>query len=510
MAAVSEDTKKYILDKDMAGIFNEMAAAALAEKPADLPAFLIEWLKKNKGGVGASEMFRAKMAKEGLSQAFITAFLQCYCDLVEGKTGMIPEDSISPVTDLPSLDTLPSDTDSAFLAKTVVLKLNGGLGTSMGLEKAKSLLKVKEDNTFLDFIAKQILHLRKEHSAPLKFMLMNSFSTTDDTKSYLSKYPELLADPELELLQHKAPKVRVDNLEPVTWDKAPEQEWCPPGHGDLYAAFVGSGKMDALLKQGFKYVFISNSDNLGATLDMKILTWFAKSGAPMMMEVCERTESDKKGGHLAKDTAGNLLLRESAQCAKSDEPAFQDITKHKYFNTNNLWLNLPMLKDAIDKNGGLIPLPMIRNSKTVDPRDANSTPVYQLETAMGAAIASLPGSTALVVPRSRFAPVKTCADLFVLRSDAYVVTPDWRLELAPSRNGVGPVVDLDTKLYKLVDKMESLIPNGVPSLVGCDRLVVKGPVAFSSGAVLQGAVSITNGGSDRKEVGSAKDQTLDL
>eukprot|EP01012_Entosiphon_sulcatum_P040597 TRINITY_DN54276_c0_g1_i1.p1 TRINITY_DN54276_c0_g1~~TRINITY_DN54276_c0_g1_i1.p1 ORF type:complete len:478 (-),score=122.80 TRINITY_DN54276_c0_g1_i1:48-1439(-) len=440
-----------------------------------------------------AEAFRTKMAKEGLSEAFIRAFLSCYNDLVEGKTGLIAEDTILPVDKLPDFDSLPASTSPELLGQTVVLKLNGGLGTSMGLEKAKSLLRVKGDDTFLDFIAKQVLALRKEHNFPLKFMLMNSFSTSADTNDFLKKYPEFSNVAELELLQNKAPKVRADNLEPVEWDKNKELEWCPPGHGDLYAALLGSGKLDELLGQGFKYMFVSNSDNLGATLDLKILAFFASSNAPMLAEVCERTESDKKGGHLARNKEdGKLLLRESAQCPKEDEGSFQDISRHRFFNTNNLWLNLPLLKEAMDKNGGVLSLPLIRNAKTVDPRDASSTKVYQLETAMGAAIASMPGSQALVVPRSRFAPVKTCTDLFVLRSDAYHVTEDYRLVLVDKLQGQAPFVDLDGKYYKLVDQLEEYIPNGVPSLVDLKRLKVTGRVLFHPRGKLSGTVSISN------------------
>eukprot|EP00668_Euglena_longa_P001996 GGOE01002323.1.p1 GENE.GGOE01002323.1~~GGOE01002323.1.p1 ORF type:complete len:378 (-),score=86.51 GGOE01002323.1:802-1869(-) len=289
------------------------------------------------------------MAKAGLSEAFANAFIAVYNDLVEGKTGMMPETTIEPVASLLTLADLPKESDNTLLAETLVLKLNGGLGTGMGLEKAKSLLQVKGEDTFLDFIAKQVLHLRKVHKTPLRFMLMNSFSTSEDTTEFLQKYPELATDPNIELLQNKAPKVCAKTLKPIEWPANPEQEWCPPGHGDLYAALEGTGKLDKLLADGVKYMFVSNSDNLGATLDMSILAYFAKSGAPMMMEVCQRTESDKKGGHLAKDKeTGKLVLRESAQCPKEDEGKFQDITVHKFFNTNNLWLNLPTLKAAMD------------------------------------------------------------------------------------------------------------------------------------------------------------------
>eukprot|EP00958_Prasinococcus_capsulatus_P002943 scaffold260_cov328-Prasinococcus_capsulatus_cf.AAC.20 len=216
---------------------------------------------------------------------------------------------------------------------------------------------------------------------------------------------------------------------------------------------------------------------------------------PFLMEVCERTAADKKGGHLALK-GGQLLLREAAMCPSEDEAAFQDITKHTYFNTNNLWVSLKQLKAQCEKNGGLLPLPLIKNKKTVNPRDDTSTPVFQLETAMGSAIECFTGASAVVVPRSRFAPVKTCNDLLALRSDAYRVTQDARLVLASQRQ---PVISLDSKFYKKVDKMEALVEQ-VPSLVGCEQLKVKGPVKFVPGTVIHGAVEIVNGAEEPKDL----------
>merc|ERR1719506_3074487 len=241
-----------------------------------------------------------------------------------------------------------------------------------------------------------------------------------------------------------------EDYSPASWPAEPEHEWCPPGHGDLYPAMLGSGTLDKLLAQGYRYMFVSNSDNLGATMDLSILTYFAETGAPFMMEVAARTDADKKGGHLAivKETGG-LTLRESAQCPKEDEKAFQDTSKYAYFNTNNLWVDLAQLAAAFDKFGGLLPLPVMTNDKTVDPRDKKSTKVLQLETAMGAAISCFEGAIAIQIPRSRFAPVKKCDDLIALRSDAYVLTEDSRIELAPARNGVPPTIKLDDA-YKFV------------------------------------------------------------
>mmetsp|Transcript_79276 Transcript_79276/g.256269 ORF Transcript_79276/g.256269 Transcript_79276/m.256269 type:complete len:354 (+) Transcript_79276:2-1063(+) len=353
--------------------------------------------------------------------------------------------------------------------------------------------------------------MNKQFKTKVKFMLMNSFATSADTLEALSSYEELGKGADLEFVQNKAPKVTASDLSPATWEKEPGHEWCPPGHGDLYPAMLGSGTLDKLLKKGFKYMFVSNSDNLGATMDLKILTYFANSGAPFMMEAAERTAADSKGGHLAKDKAtGNLLLRESAQCPKEDEKAFQDTERYKFFNTNNLWVDLQALKAEFKKNDGLLPLPVMKNNKTVDPRDKASTLVLQLETAMGAAIQCFEGSTALVVPRSRFAPVKTTGDLFALRSDAYTLTADFRITLKEERKNVPPTIKLDD-MYKFVDAMEKLIPNGPPSLIDCKKVVVEGDMTFAKGVILKGEVTFKNSGASKEvAAGTYEDKTVEL
>jgi UDP-N-acetylglucosamine pyrophosphorylase len=436
--------------------------------------------------------FESKMLERGLSAAAIRAFRHCYESLATGQTGLLPESSLQPVATLPRFEEIGRQTtDGALLAQAVVVKLNGGLGTSMGLEKAKSLLPIKDGLTFLDFIARQILHLREKNGAPLRFLLMNSFSTSRDTLDFLKKYPALGSATDLELMQNAVPKVDAQTLQPVAWPQHPELEWCPPGHGDLYPSLLGSGWLDRLLAAGVKYAFVSNADNLGASLNLNLLGCFAASGQPFLMEVCERTASDRKGGHLAARD-GKLLLRESAQCPEADLPAFQDIQRHRFFNTNNLWLRLDHLKSLLDQQGGFIPLPIIKNSKTVDPRDKNSPKVVQLESAMGAAIECFANAGALVVPRTRFAPVKTTADLFALRSDAYEVTADWRLVLAAGCRGVPPAVDLDSEHYKLTDQLDAALAGGVPSLVECRELKVRGPVRFSAMNIFKGRVEIDN------------------
>lgn len=451
--------------------------------------------------MGNFSAFEQKMRAAGMGDAAIHAFRRNYESLLRHESGMIPEDSITPAENLTTLDDLSSTpaADASLLAQAVVIKLNGGLGTSMGLQGPKSLLAVREGLSFLDLMVRQILDLRKSSGAPVRLLLMNSFSTSQDTLDHLMKYRAdgLAEASEVELMQNQIPKIDAHSLEPVSWPADPALEWCPPGHGDLYPALVGSGWLDRLLAEGVRYAFVSNSDNLGAILDPVILRHFADSGAPFLMECTRRTAADRKGGHLAVRKAdGRLLLREVAQCPDADLDAFQDIGQHQYFNTNNLWLRLDLLKEQLAADHGVLPLPMIRNNKTVDPRDKKSTPVIQLESAMGAAIECFAGAAAIDVPRSRFAPVKSTADLLALRSDAYEVLENGQVRLHALRHGKPPVISLSDE-YKLVDAIEDL---GVPSLIGCTSLKVSGPVRFTEGVVIEGSVEIRNPDTETRQI----------
>ena len=437
------------------------------------------------------DVIERKMEAAGLSQAAIGAFRHSVNVLTSQQSMMIPEAEIAPADDVADWESLTAsapEADAALLGQAVLIKLNGGLGTGMGLQKAKSLLEIKPGVTFLDLIVRQVMSLRRRAGCPVRLLLMDSFSTSADTMDYLKRYAaEGFAHPQqVEMIQNRVPKLCVDTLEPVSFPAHPELEWCPPGHGDLYPALLGSGWLDRLLEAGVKYAFISNSDNLGAQLDTRFLRWFAESGAPFVMEVTRRTEADKKGGHLAiRRSDGQPLLREVAQCPDEDLAAFQDISKYRYFNTNNLWVRLDALRDFLAANGGGGPLPVICNVKTGGPRDASTPKGYQLGTAVGAAVQGFRGGRVGCVPRSRFFPVKTCSDLLLLRSDAVEIREDGGMELAPECEGVAPVVLLNPKLYKLV---ESLGPLGVPSLKHARRLVVNGPHHFADGEPICGEV----------------------
>jgi UTP--glucose-1-phosphate uridylyltransferase len=433
----------------------------------------------------------AKAEAGGVHGAELAALRRRLRQLGEQRAGLMPSEVLEPLGDLPRLDELPALPDAQardVLDQLVIVKLNGGLGTSMGLSGPKSVLEVKPGATFLDVLARQVLALRKRHSARLPLVLMNSAVTRDPSLEVLDRYDDLgVPGVPPDFLQGREPKIRADDFLPVRWPADPELEWCPPGHGDIYPALAASGTLDALIGAGLRYAFVSNSDNLGALADTRIAAWLAAEQVPFALEAVRGTAADRKGGHLA-CYQGRLVLRETAQVPEGDS-SFTDVERWRWYNTNNIWIDLRALKGLQAADPASPELPLIVNRKTVDPRDPESTPVIQLESAMGAAIGSIPGARAVHVPRSRFAPVKTTDDLLVVRSDAYELTGDGQMR--PCFDGEEPVVTLDENYYKLLPDFERRFPAGPPSLRRCHRLEVEGDVTFGADVVVMGKVRVT-------------------
>ncbi|MEJ7798462.1 MAG: UTP--glucose-1-phosphate uridylyltransferase [Solirubrobacteraceae bacterium] len=443
-----------------------------------------------------------KMRANGVSDIGAATFAHYFERLRAGEAGVLAESEIEPVGELPHAGELPEDKHGArdALKRTVIVKLNGGLGTSMGMNGPKSLLEVKDGLTFLDIVARQVLDLRRRSGARLPLVLMNSFATRDLSLEALRVHRELPVDGiPADFLQGKLPKLDADDLCPVDWPADRALEWSPSGHGDLYPSLLSSGMLDTLLDAGYEYAFVANVDNLGAVMDQRILAWLARERIPFLMEVADRTSADRKGGHLAQRPAGGLVLREVAQTPDEDLGAFQDVERHRFFNTNTLWIDLRALADVLAERGGVLGLPMIVNRKTVDPGDASSAPVLQLETAMGAAIGVFDGARAIRVGRERFAPVKTTDDLLALRSDAFELHDGGRIVLADGRPAA-PLVELDPRHFKLLRDFDARFPAGAPSLVDCERLTVRGDVAFGSGVVVRGSVVVEHAGDGRRRI----------
>lgn len=463
-------------------------------------------MKDTKGLREALEL----MKRDGLPGPVVRNFERLFECVLRGETGIISEEEIEPVSEIETLENLIASGAMAehgrkLLGSLVVVRLNGGLGTTMGLEKAKSLLRVKGEHSFNDIIALQLRELGKSLGVSIPLIHMTSFSTDDDVQAVMRRYPDL--SPEhlpATFQQHRHPKIYADTMTPAN-ESLEDFNWNPPGHGDIYASLIATGLADKLLAMGKRYLFVANADNLGATVEPAILGYLAQTGAPFLMETAERTKADAKGGHLARRRSnGRLLLRESSQAPTTSSgeivPEFQDVARYRQFNTNNIWLDLEAVARVARAHDGTVPLPLISNRKTVNPRDKGSRKVIQVETAMGAAIEVFEGSLALQVPRSRFAPVKSNNDLLVVRSDVYELGPDFTMRISPARKAPGlPIVSLDGAHYGLIKEFEKRMWV-VPSLVNAEAFSVQGDVTFSHPLVVVGKVSISTKSPEPKEL----------
>uniref|UniRef100_A0A8C9QT19 UTP--glucose-1-phosphate uridylyltransferase n=1 Tax=Scleropages formosus TaxID=113540 RepID=A0A8C9QT19_SCLFO len=384
------------------------------------------------------------------------------------------------------------------LNKLVVVKLNGGLGTSMGCKGPKSLISVRNENTFLDLTVQQIEHLNKTYNVDVPLVLMNSFNTEEDTKKILQKY----AHHRLKIHtfnQSKYPRINKESLLPVAKDMSTLGEnaeaWYPPGHGDIYASFRNSGLLDQLITEGKEYIFVSNIDNLGATVDLHILNHLMSQPdgkrCEFVMEVTDKTRADVKGGTLI-EYDGKLRLLEIAQVPKAHVDEFKSVSKFKIFNTNNLWISLPAVRRLQEQNS--VDMEIIVNPKTLD----GGLNVIQLETAVGAAIKSFDNALGINVPRSRFLPVKTTSDLLLVMSNLYSLEAG-SLTMSKKREfPTTPHVKLGssfTKVHDFLTRFES-----IPDMLELDHLTVSGDVTFGKQVSLKGTVIIIANHGDRIDI----------
>lgn len=418
--------------------------------------------------------------------SFFALFRRYLTDKASGNTldwDKIKSPSPSEVVQYASLAEQP-DKDTANLARLAVLKLNGGLGTSMGCVGPKSVIEVRDGNTFLDLAVRQIEHLNRKYDTDVPLLLMNSFNTDADTAKIIQKYQGHRIRVRT-FNQSRFPRISKDSYLPVPDSNDDELDsWYPPGHGDLYESLVSSGELDALLAQGREILFVSNGDNLGATVDSKILDHMIETGAECIMELTDKTRADVKGGTLI-NYEGQVRLLEIAQVPKEHVEEFKSIKKFKYFNTNNLWINLRAVKRLVESNA--IESEIIPNQKTISKGNSDIN-VLQLETAAGAAIRHFEGAHGVVVPRSRFLPVKTCSDLLLVKSDLFYLEHG-ALKLDPTRDGFSnPLIKLGSH-FKKVNDFQKRIPH-MPKILELDHLTITGNVNLGRNVALKGTVII--------------------
>ncbi|KAI1642054.1 UTP-glucose-1-phosphate uridylyltransferase [Daldinia loculata] len=381
---------------------------------------------------------------------------------------------------------LPNSESVQFLNKLAVLKLNGGLGTSMGCVGPKSVIEVRDGMSFLDMSVRQVEFLNRTYSTNVPFILMNSFNTHDDTAAIIKKYEGHNVDI-LTFNQSRYPRIYKDSLLPVpkSFDSS-INEWYPPGHGDVFESLYNSGLLDKLIERGIEIIFLSNVDNLGAVVDLRILQHMVESNAEYIMELTNKTKADVKGGTII-DYEGSVRLLEIAQVPKEHTNEFKSIKKFKYFNTNNIWMNTKAIKRVVENNE--LEMEIIPNGKTIpgDKKGESDISILQLETAVGAAIRHFKNAHGVNVPRRRFLPVKTCSDLMLVKSDLYTVKHG-QLQMSPSRFGGAPLIKLGSD-FKKVSDFQKRIPS-IPKIIELDHLTITGNVNLHRGVELKGTVII--------------------
>ena len=275
-----------------------------------------------------------------------------------------------------------------------MIKLNGGLGTSMGLDRAKSLLEVRDGLSFLDIIARQVLAAREEHDVTLPLVFMNSWRTRDDTAARARG-----------LRPRGRATCRWTSCRTRSRSSAPTTSPRSSGRRTRTSSGARPGTATSTPPCAAAGCWTGSSRPASSGRSCRTPTTSARrptpgspsgspsSGAPFAIEAVRRTPSDRKGGHFARRTSDErIVLRETAQTLDEDKEALADLSRHRYCSTNNLWFDLEAMRDELDRRDGVLGLAMIKNTKTVDPADADSPEVIQIETAMGAAIEVFDGS----------------------------------------------------------------------------------------------------------------------
>lgn len=434
--------------------------------------------------------FKNKMLQKGVNKLAIQIFEKNFQNMTTGQSFVYESKDIEPLIQTDTVLEKASIKPEELITKAnkvALIKLNGGLGTSMGLQGPKSQLVVKNGLNFLEITVKQIQNFNQKFQTNVPLIFMNSFNTNEVTEANLQrlKFDNLKLPHSFN--ENKSPKIKkVEKsgeieYKPASYPNDESLEWAPPGHADVYPSLYQSGMLDELLSQGYEYLFISNIDNLGAVLTPEIIDNIFHLDSPFIMEVALRTENDKKGGHLALKN-GRLILRESSQVLKEDENDFQDFNKYKFFNTNSIWIKIKELKELLDENQGILDLPIIINEKNINPSDLTSEKIIQLESAMGSAISLFQNAKTILVPSERFIPVKNTANLLFLLSD--LVQMDLEYYLHPVKN---IVIDLKNPNYKMLDNFNVRFKT-IPSLVKCESLTINNDVYFDEFKILSGKV----------------------
>ncbi|EFO96774.1 hypothetical protein CRE_17186 [Caenorhabditis remanei] len=376
--------------------------------------------------------------------------------------------------DLPTFD----EKRTNILNKLAVIKLNGGLGTTMGCTKAKSLIEVREGYSFMDLAVLEHQRMCETFGVDTPLYLMNSFYTDDDTKAYLAEkgYNKVKT-----FVQSKCPRLDAATNLPIEDDTQQwgDDAWCPPGHGNIFQSLQNTGVLDQLISEGREIIFVSNIDNTGANTSFQIVQLMIDQNVDYVMECTQKTHVDVKGGTLI-EINNQMMHLEMPQVPPENLPDFCSTKVFKIFNTNNIWVNLNAVKKL---------LPDIKSEIIVNKKNVRGREVLQLEFSIGGCIKNFPNALCVHVERNRFRPVKNLGDLLSLRSSLCDLDRETFKIHHNHEMGVPPVISLDASIYTSVDEVDKRFPHSL-IMKHCTEFNVVGDVHFGKNIQLTGKVTV--------------------
>jgi len=345
-------------------------------------------------GIAIDDEARQVLERFGFDDDQLTQFAKRAGEAADNLlTGAITAPAADDVSTLPARATpehaeLVARGEQAIRDKQVgVIVLAGGMATRFG-GVVKATVPVVEGRSFLELKHADVRHASDRLGAAIPTYVMTSFATHDRI-----------------VLQVRDEKLERDNSKIVCFPQMVSLRLTPngelfredgavspyaTGHGDLTFALRKSGVLGRFRRAGGKLLFMSNVDNLGATLDPAIIGAHLARGAKITAEVVRKDPGDKGGAPARVDGVPQIV--ETFRFP----PAF-DQSSIPLFNTNTFVFDA----EAIDRD---FDLTFFRVEKKVG--DAK---VIQFERLVGQTTAFLP-SHFLEVPRGgndgRFQPVK--------------------------------------------------------------------------------------------------------
>eukprot|EP01111_Echinosteliopsis_oligospora_P008720 TRINITY_DN2468_c0_g1_i1.p1 TRINITY_DN2468_c0_g1~~TRINITY_DN2468_c0_g1_i1.p1 ORF type:complete len:475 (-),score=138.28 TRINITY_DN2468_c0_g1_i1:50-1474(-) len=372
--------------------------------------------------------------------------------------------------------------------KVAVIKFNGGLGIKMGLKGPKSAIEVENGHSFLDLAVLHIEHLNKIYGVDIPLILMDSFNTHDNTSKAILKYDGQVNISTFQ--QSKFPRFFKDTLNPVPKSSSGvASEWYPPGSGDVFQSLEASGLLDQLINSGKEYIFMSNVENLGASLDVKILQHMIGKGLEYALEVTDRISTDITGGVLV-TYKESVHLMELSQVPHEKHTKF-NAREYKYWNTNNLWVNTKSIKEHIASNS-------LELDFVVSVVGDGGRAHVLIETPAGMAIQNFKKAEAIHVPRERYRPVKSTSQLMVAQSNLFQFSNGQMVMNSKREPANVPLVKLGDDFHTVADYSKRF--KGVPDILELEHLTVSGDVNFGAGVVLKGTVIIVANHGERIDI----------